>query len=347
MARAKRVRELEDEVEYGELDAAVAAIRAAYGEDSIVTPGQCPSSSVDRFKTGIPPLDDVLGGGIAKGTIIELFGREGAGKTTICLQLMAQAQKQGMQVYFVDMENALDGAYAAELGVDIDSMYMSQPSVLEEALTEAEEMIKSGKCGMVVIDSIAALVPQDVLDKGIDKETMGIQPRKLSTWLKKVVPVINKTQTIVIFTNQIRAKIGGYGGITTPGGYAIKHAAAYRIEVIITGKKKASSKEDAEVIGNELKIHVAKNKKARPFRNCEMTLLFGEGLDTFGAAIAIAIERGIIIKRGPSWYYINRNVICKEIDEEIKFQGEPKLRQFFKDNPSRYEELQQALLTEE
>lgn len=339
-----RPRKVEDKGEVDELDLAVDAVKQVWGDTAVFPPGQSGSDIIDKhlFPTEITPLDDMLGGGFAKGSIIEVFGAEGAGKTTIALQIMVAAQQQGMKLLFIDMENALKPDYAKALGLDIEDIYMCQPSSMEEALDIAETFIKTGKIGLVVVDSLASLVPSDELEKKVGEELMGLQARLMSQWLRKMNPIINKTHSLLMFTNQMRDNLSKFGfgpGTVVPGGRAVKFYSSYRLQVTVMGKKKNSA---GEVLGNELQITAVKNKYARPYRKADLTLTFGEGIDIITSMIDQAVNLGFIIKN-KNWYEMNKAYLFKDDEETYKFNGSKQVKDWLLEDSSRLQELKDAM----
>lgn len=284
------------------LDRAIAEVRKKWGAESLNTPGQEIVLNREVLSTGIAPLDGILGnGGLAKGTIVELFGLESSGKSTICLQIIAEAQKKGVRTLFIDQEHAVDSAYAEAVGVNMDDMFIAQPGSMEEALGIVETMVSTGEIGLVIVDSIASLVPLAEIERPLEEQTMGIQPRLMSTWLRRFNPVISDTNTILIFTNQLRDKLSYGGGKVTPGGRAVKFYASYRIEVKIIDKIPGP---EGHQIGNKLLLTAVKNKKFSPYRKTEVKLLFGEGIDVVDMLIGEACDFGVLIKSG-AWYSFN------------------------------------------
>lgn len=330
-----------DDVQLAVLDQAISQIRAKFGPESIHVPGEEILCDRERFATGIPPLDEALGGGgLAKGTIVEIYGSEGAGKSTLCLQIISQAQKIGMKTVFIDQEQALVPKYAESLGVDIGDMYIAQPSSMEEAFGITEALIKTGAIGLVVIDSLASLVPQAELEKEAGEQTMGIQPKQMSAWLRRINPVIAKTNTIIVFTNQLREKLGGYGNPeVTPGGRAMKFYASYRMQVAI---KKKITNASGMITGNNLEITVVKNKYSQPYGKAEVIMNFGEGVDIVSAYVDTATSLGLFAKRG-NWYVPNTTYILDGVDVGAGFNGKRKARDFFEENPNHLEELKEAI----
>jgi recombination protein RecA len=314
------------------LDLAVAEIRKKWGTESIYVPGEEMTIDKEVMPTGIPPLDDILGnGGIVKGSLIEIFGEEGSGKSTLCLQIIAEAQKLGIKTAFIDQEQALDVRYAQDVGADISKCYISQPDSMEMGLSIIESLVKTGEVGLVVVDSLASMVPEAELKMTVQEQGMGIQAKKMSEWLRRFNPVIAGTNTIVIFTNQLREKIGSmYGGKTTPGGRALKFYSSYRLEVRVVKKIIDSA---GIVVGNRLEITTVKNKKASPYQKAEVRLTFGEGVDIVDALIDDASELGLVDQSG-NWYTFH------EAMGGHKFNGKAQVKKYLLDNPEDLVKLQ-------
>lgn len=282
------------------LEQTIEDIRGKFGQGAIMRLGEKPAA-VDAVPTGILPLDVALGvGGLPRGRIIEIYGPEGSGKTTVALYAIAEMQKAGEIVAFVDVEHALDPRIAATIGVKIDDLYLSQPDTGEQALYIVDSLVRSGTVGMIVLDSVAALMPEEEMKKNIGESTMGLQARLMSYALRRLTSIIARTNTIVIFINQLRALIStGYGQgptETTTGGRALKFYASVRLEVR-SGKKIEKSDEK---IGQEIKIKVTKNKVAPPFRTAHASLIYGKGIPQDVALVDMAIDFDVIKKKG-SW----------------------------------------------
>ena len=287
---------------------------------------------VDVVPTGCLELDLALGvGGIPKGRIIEIYGPESSGKTTVALHIVAESQKRGGIAAFIDAEHALDPDYAKKLGVNIDELYVSQPSTGEDALEICEALVRSGAVDIVVVDSVAALVPRAEIDGEMGDSFVGLQARLMSQALRKLAGVVNKTNAIVIFINQLREKVGvmyGNPEVTT-GGRALKFYSSVRLDV----RRGEQLKNGPTVIGNRTKIKVVKNKVAPPFRTAEFDLLYGEGISREGTILDMAVERDIIHKSG-AWFSYK--------DERIA-QGRENTRQYLKDHPEMREEVENAI----
>jgi recombination protein RecA len=278
---------------------------------------------VDAIPTGALTLDLALGvGGVPRGRVVEVFGEEGGGKTTLCLSIIAQAQKRGGMAAFVDAEHALDPEYARKVGVDIDNLYISQPDTGEQGLEIAEALVRSGAIDVIVIDSVAALVPKAEIEGEMGELQIGLQARLMSQALRKLTSSISKSRTCVIFINQLRMKIGGFGigpPETTPGGRALKFYASLRMDM----RKIQSITYKENVIGNRVRVKIVKNKVAPPFRVAEFDLLFNEGISYEGSLIDLGLEQGMITKSGAWFSYQNKNI----------GQGREGIREYFKKNP--------------
>ena len=314
------------------LETTLASLEKQFGKGTVMKLGEQNHMKVDVIPTGCLAIDLALGvGGIPKGRIIEVFGPESSGKTTIALHVVAESQKRSGIAAFIDAEHALDPEYARKLGVNIDERYVSQPSTGEDALEICEALVRSGAVDVVVVDSVAALVPRAEIDGEMGDTFVGLQARLMSQALRKLAGVVNKTNAIVIFINQLREKVGvmyGNPEVTT-GGRALKFYSSVRMDI----RRGEQLKNGATVIGNRTKIKVVKNKVAPPFRTAEFDLLYGEGISKEGTILDMAVERDIIHKSG-AWFYFN--------DERIA-QGRENTRQLLKDNKSLCDEVEAAV----
>lgn len=311
------------------LEKAFKDITKRYGEGAIMKLGDATSMAIEVIPTGSLSLDIALGvGGIPRGRITEIYGPESSGKTTICQHIVAEAQKMGGTAAFIDMEHALDPGYAAQCGVDIDELLVSQPDTGEQALEIAETLIRSGAVDIVVIDSVAALIPRSEIEGDMGDPTMGVQARLMSQALRKLSGAINQTKTSVIFTNQLRQKIGVMFGNpeTTTGGQALKFYASVRLDV----RRIQSIKVGSEIIGNRTRVRVVKNKVAPPFQKAEFDIMYNEGISKVGDLLDLAVEAEIISKRGSFYSY----------GETRLAQGRENSKEFLRQNPAMMEEIE-------
>ncbi len=312
------------------LDAALGQIERQYGKGAVMKLGDpAAQMSVETIPTGSLSLDIALGlGGIPKGRIIEIYGPESSGKTTVTLHMIAEVQKQGGIAGFIDAEHALDPTYAKSIGVDIDNLYISQPDNGEQALEITETMVRSGAIDIVVVDSVAALVPKAEIDGDMGDSHVGLQARLMSQALRKLTAVISKSNCTVVFINQLREKVGIMFGNpeTTTGGRALKFYSSVRLDV----RRIESLKQGGEVIGNRTRVKVVKNKVAPPFKEAEFDIMFGEGISTVGDILDLAAEVNIVNKSG-AWYAYEGNKIG---------QGRENAKQYLRDNPAICDEVE-------
>ncbi|MDE6593577.1 MAG: recombinase RecA [Oscillospiraceae bacterium] len=314
------------------LDGAIAYIEKQFGKGSIMTLGKAPDYNVDVISTGSMTLDMALGiGGLPRGRIVEIYGPESSGKTTVALHALAQAQKKGGEVAFIDVEHALDPVYAKALGVDIDNLLVSQPDSGEQALEIAEALVRSGAIDCIVVDSVAAMVTKAEIDGEMGDSHVGLLARLMSQAMRKLTGVISKSNCVAIFINQVREKIGiSYGNPeTTPGGRALKFYSSVRIEV----RKGETIKVGSEPIGARTKCKVVKNKVAPPFKECEFDMIFGKGIDRIGEVCDLAEELGIIKKSG-AWFSYN--------DQKIG-QGRENAKEYLRTNPEDMQAIEEKI----
>ena len=310
------------------LETAIAQIERSYGKGSIMRLGDNQAVNVETISTGSLSLDLALGiGGVPKGRIIEIYGPESSGKTTLALHIIASAQKDGGEVAFVDAEHALDPSYARALGVDIENLLVSQPDTGEDALSITETLVRSGAVDVVVVDSVAALVPRSEIEGEMGDSSVGVVARLMSQALRKLAGSISKTKCIVIFINQLREKIGVmYGNPeTTPGGRALKYFSSVRIDV----RRVETLKVAGEMVGNRTRAKIVKNKVAPPFKEAEFDIMYGEGISKIGEIIDLAVKLELIDKGG-AWFTVNGT----------RIQGRDNVKAYLKENPEVTAELE-------
>ena len=312
------------------LDAAIAQIEKQYGKGSVMKLGDNSANmNVETVPTGSLSLDIALGlGGLPKGRIIEVYGPESSGKTTVALHCVAEVQKRGGIAGFIDAEHALDPVYARNIGVDIDNIYISQPDCGEQALEITETMVRSGAVDIVVVDSVAALVPKAEIDGDMGDSHVGLQARLMSQALRKLTAVISKSNCIVIFINQLREKVGVMFGNpeTTTGGRALKFYSSVRLDV----RRTESLKQGGEIVGNHVRVKVVKNKIAPPFREAEFDIMFGQGISREGDVLDLAVNAGIVNKSG-AWYAYEGDKIG---------QGRENAKTYIHENPAFFDMLE-------
>lgn len=312
------------------LDAAIAQIEKQYGKGSVMKLGDNSANmNVETVPTGSLSLDIALGlGGLPKGRIIEVYGPESSGKTTVALHCVAEVQKRGGIAGFIDAEHALDPVYARNIGVDIDNLYISQPDCGEQALEITETMVRSGAVDIVVVDSVAALVPKAEIDGDMGDSHVGLQARLMSQALRKLTAVISKSNCIVIFINQLREKVGVMFGNpeTTTGGRALKFYSSVRLDV----RRTESLKQAGEIVGNHVRVKVVKNKIAPPFREAEFDIMFGQGISREGDVLDLAVNAGIVNKSG-AWYAYEGDKIG---------QGRENAKTYIRENPAFFDMLE-------
>ena len=314
------------------LEAALGQIEKQFGKGSVMKLGEFKAMNVEAIPTGALSLDIALGiGGIPKGRIIEVYGPESSGKTTLALHMIAEAQKQGGEAAFIDAEHALDPVYAKHLGVDIDNLIVSQPDTGEQALEIAEALVRSGAIDIIVVDSVAALVPKAEIDGDMGDAHVGLQARLMSQALRKLAGVINKSNSVIVFINQLREKVGIMFGNpeTTPGGRALKFYASVRMDI----RKIENIKQDGDVVGNRVRVKVVKNKVAPPFREAEFDIVYGKGISKSGNILDLGINLGLVEKSG-SWFGYNGTRIG---------QGRENAKKYLEDNPEIMKEIEEKI----
>ncbi len=314
------------------LDAAMSQIEKQFGKGSVMKLGDYKSLNIEAISTGALNLDIALGiGGIPKGRIVEIYGPESSGKTTLALHCIAEAQKNGGEAAFIDAEHALDPVYAKKIGVDIDNLIVSQPDTGEQALEIAEALIRSGAIDIIVVDSVAALVPKAEIDGDMGDSHIGLQARLMSQALRKLAGAINKSNSVIIFINQLREKVGVMFGNpeTTAGGRALKYYASVRMDI----RKIENIKQNGEVLGSRTRVKVVKNKVAPPFREAEFDIVYGKGISKTGTILDLAVELNIIEKSG-SWFSYKGEKIG---------QGRENVKQYLEDNPKIASEVEKVI----
>ncbi len=314
------------------LEMAMSQIEKQFGKGSVMKLGEFKAMEVEAIPTGALSLDIALGiGGVPRGRIIEIYGPESSGKTTLALHVVAEAQKMGGEAAFIDAEHALDPVYAKKLGVDIDNLIVSQPDTGEQALEITESLVRSGALDVIVVDSVAALVPKAEIDGDMGDSHMGLQARLMSQALRKLAGALNKSKTVLIFINQLREKIGVMFGNpeTTTGGRALKFYASVRMDI----RKIENIKQDGEVKGNRVRVKVIKNKVAPPFREAEFDVVYGQGISKEGNILDMAVNLDIVEKAG-SWFSYNGERIG---------QGRENVKKYLKENPDTMKEIEEKV----
>ncbi len=314
------------------LEMAMSQIEKQFGKGSVMKLGEFKAMEVESIPTGALSLDIALGiGGVPRGRIIEIYGPESSGKTTLALHVVAEAQKMGGEAAFIDAEHALDPVYAKKLGVDIDNLIVSQPDTGEQALEITESLVRSGALDVIIVDSVAALVPKAEIDGDMGDSHMGLQARLMSQALRKLAGALNKTKTVLIFINQLREKIGVMFGSpeTTTGGRALKFYASVRMDI----RKIENIKQDGEFKGNRARVKVIKNKVAPPFREAEFDIVYGEGISKEGNILDMAVNLDIIEKAG-SWFSYNGQRIG---------QGRENVKKYLKENPDILDDVEKKV----
>jgi recombination protein RecA len=313
------------------IEAVQQRIEKDYGKGSFICLSDKPTFGEDVVSTGSLGLDIALGiGGLPHGRIVEIFGPESSGKSTLCQHIIAEAQKAGGSCAYIDVEHSLDSAYAERLGINLDELYLSQPSNAEEGLNIADILVESGAFKVVVVDSVAALTPKTELEGEIGDSKMGVQARLMGQALRIINTKVAKSGTLLIFVNQMRMKLGVMFGSpeTTPGGEALKFYASVRLDI----RRKGTNKEGEQAVSNSVKVRVVKSKVGVPFKSAEFNIVFGEGIDKKNELIQIGTDLGLIDKSG-SWYKY----------KDIKIQGDSKFKQLLVDNPELSQELEEAI----
>ena len=314
------------------LELALSQIEKQFGKGAVMKLGEFKTTDVEAISTGALSLDVALGiGGIPRGRIIEIYGPESSGKTTLALHMIAECQKSGGEAAFIDAEHALDPVYAKHLGVDIDNLIVSQPDTGEQALEIAEALIRSSAIDLVVVDSVAALVPKAEIDGEMGDTHVGLQARLMSQALRKLAGVLNRSNASLVFINQLREKVGVMFGSpeTTPGGRALKFYASVRLDI----RKIEAIKQDSEIVGNKVRVKVVKNKVAPPFRETEFDIIYGKGISKSGNILDLAVNLDIVEKAG-AWFSYNGERIG---------QGRENAKKYIENNPELMQELDQKV----
>ena len=314
------------------IEAALGQIEKQFGKGSVMKLGDVGTLNVEAIPTGALSLDIALGiGGIPRGRIVEIYGPESSGKTTLALHMIAEAQKMGGEAAFIDAEHALDPVYAKHLGVNIDNLIVSQPDTGEQALEITEALVRSGAIDVIVVDSVAALVPKAEIDGDMGDSHIGLQARLMSQALRKLAGAINKSNAVIIFINQLREKVGVMFGNpeTTAGGRALKYYASVRLDI----RKIENLKQDGEVVGNRARVKVVKNKVAPPFREAEFDIVYGKGISKSGNILDLAVNLDIVEKSG-SWFSYNGDRIG---------QGRENVKKYLEENPKIMDEIEKKV----
>ena len=314
------------------LESALGQIEKQFGKGSVMKLGDFTAMNVESIPTGALSLDVALGiGGIPKGRIIEIFGPESSGKTTLALHMIAECQKRGGEAAFIDAEHALDPVYAKHLGVDIDNLIVSQPDTGEQALEIAEALVRSGAIDIIVVDSVAALVPKAEIDGDMGDAHVGLQARLMSQALRKLAGVLNKSNTAIVFINQLREKVGIMFGNpeTTPGGRALKFYSSVRVEI----RRSEAIKNGTEIVGNKVNIKVVKNKVAPPFKSTQVDIIYGKGISRDGEVLDLAVDKDIVDKSG-AWYAYKGEKIG---------QGRENAKRYLVEHPDIMNEITEAI----
>ncbi|MCB4757117.1 MAG: recombinase RecA [Elusimicrobia bacterium] len=317
------------------LQMALSNIEKSYGKEAIMRLGEKRTDGIQVISTGVISLDIAIGvGGVPRGRVVEIFGPESSGKSTLCLSIAAQAQKQGGTAAYIDAEHAMDPLYAKKLGVDIDNLLISQPDSGEQALEITEQLVRSGAVDIIIIDSTAALVPRSEIEGEMGQPSVGVQARMMSQALRKLTAILGKSKTCIVFINQLRQKIGVFYGNpeTTPGGLALKFYSSVRLDI----RRLESIKTGDEVIGSHVRVKVVKNKVAPPFRQAEFDILFGSGISREACLVDMGAQSGLLEKSG-AWYVYKGEKLG---------QGRDNAKDFLKQNPKKTDELEKAILSQ-